>query len=70
MDTTNYVESPSHPQEEEVDYGEEKPNEIKITRPMLTKYEKTRIIGSRATQIALVAPSRRVFKNSLHLFSL
>eukprot|EP01091_Cochliopodium_minus_P000806 TRINITY_DN10713_c0_g1_i1.p1 TRINITY_DN10713_c0_g1~~TRINITY_DN10713_c0_g1_i1.p1 ORF type:complete len:115 (-),score=32.32 TRINITY_DN10713_c0_g1_i1:29-373(-) len=34
----------------------EMPNKIKVTRPVLTKYEIARLIGARANQIALGAP--------------
>lgn len=32
------------------------PNEVRITPPFLTKYEKARVIGVRATQIAKNSP--------------
>lgn len=36
--------------------SERKANAERVTRPWLTKYERTRIIGTRATQIAMGAP--------------
>lgn len=34
-----------------------KPNEVKVTTPYMTKYERARILGTRALQIRSVGPS-------------
>ncbi|KAG8999649.1 DNA-directed RNA polymerases I II and III subunit RPABC2 [Tulasnella sp. JGI-2019a] len=34
----------------------DKPNEVKITTPYMTKYERARILGTRALQISMNAP--------------
>ncbi|KAG6866047.1 hypothetical protein C0991_009144 [Blastosporella zonata] len=36
--------------------GERQPNKIRITTPYLTKYERARILGTRALQISMNAP--------------
>lgn len=37
--------------------GERQPNKVRITTPYLTKYERARILGTRALQIRHVAES-------------
>lgn len=41
------------------------PNEKRITKPVLSKYERVRLIGERARQISLGA--KRMIKNSTHM---
>ncbi|KAF7784054.1 hypothetical protein Agabi119p4_219 [Agaricus bisporus var. burnettii] len=36
--------------------GERQPNKVRITTPYLTKYERARILGTRALQISMNAP--------------
>jgi len=36
--------------------GERQPNKIRVTTPYLTKYERARILGTRALQISMNAP--------------
>ncbi|KAH8835462.1 subunit common to RNA polymerase I [Flagelloscypha sp. PMI_526] len=36
--------------------GERQPNQVRITTPYLTKYERARILGTRALQISMNAP--------------
>lgn len=37
-------------------HGERQPNKVRITTPYLTKYERARILGTRALQISMNAP--------------
>ena len=37
--------------------GERQPNKVRVTTPYLTKYERARILGTRALQIRCVIPS-------------
>jgi len=36
--------------------GEQQPNKVRVTTPYLTKYERARILGTRALQISMNAP--------------
>ncbi|KAH8119883.1 RNA polymerase Rpb6 [Phellopilus nigrolimitatus] len=36
--------------------GERQPNKVRITTPYLTKYERARVLGTRALQISMNAP--------------
>ncbi|KAI0296222.1 RNA polymerase Rpb6 [Russula brevipes] len=36
--------------------GERQPNKVRVTTPYLTKYERARILGTRALQISMNAP--------------
>jgi len=36
--------------------GERKPNKVRVTTPYLTKYERARVLGTRALQISMNAP--------------
>ncbi|KZT36600.1 RNA polymerase Rpb6 [Sistotremastrum suecicum HHB10207 ss-3] len=36
--------------------GEKQPNKVRITTPYLTKYERARVLGTRALQISMNAP--------------
>jgi len=36
--------------------GEKQPNKVRVTTPYLTKYERARILGTRALQISMNAP--------------
>ncbi|KAJ3553116.1 hypothetical protein NM688_g3788 [Phlebia brevispora] len=53
--------SPPQPQEEASTSGaglrgERQPNKVRITTPYLTKYERARVLGTRALQISMNAP--------------
>ncbi|KIJ66333.1 hypothetical protein HYDPIDRAFT_86355 [Hydnomerulius pinastri MD-312] len=37
-------------------HGERQPNKVRVTTPYLTKYERARILGTRALQISMNAP--------------
>jgi len=36
--------------------GERQPNKVRVTTPYLTKYERARVLGTRALQISMNAP--------------
>lgn len=48
--------------------GERQPNKVRITTPYLTKYERARVLGTRALQIRCVSPA--MFIHSVLLTSL
>ncbi|TDL28263.1 RNA polymerase Rpb6 [Rickenella mellea] len=37
-------------------HGERQPNKVRVTTPYLTKYERARVLGTRALQISMNAP--------------
>lgn len=49
--------------------GERQPNKVRITTPYLTKYERARILGTRALQIRLVKFFTDIYASLLTLTS-
>ncbi|KAI0801124.1 RNA polymerase, subunit omega/K/RPB6 [Fomes fomentarius] len=46
--------------------GERQPNKVRVTTPYLTKYERARVLGTRALQIRCVSTESASFRSSMN----